>query len=91
MRHAYSVPVPFPVEEIDLAELVAALRARFAGDVPAGYLDGRTALRDAVAERLGCSALEAEAIVDTLVARGFVRYLGDPAAALDDGRGWSVG
>jgi hypothetical protein len=79
------------IEDVDLAELTGALRARFAGASPAGYLDGRTALRDAVADQLGCSALEAEEIVDTLVARGFVRYHGDPAAALDDGRGWSLG
>jgi hypothetical protein len=73
-----------------LAELTAALRARFGGAAPAGYLDGRTALRDAVAERLECSTLEAEEIVDTLVAQGFARYEGDPAAALDDGRSWSL-
>ncbi len=85
------MPVRLSVEDIDLAELTAALRSRFGGVPPVGYLDGRTALRDAVAERLECSTLEAEEIVDTLVARGFVRYQGDPAAALDDGRGWSLG
>jgi hypothetical protein len=83
--------VRFSVEDVDLAELTASLRARFAGAPPAGYLDGRTVLRDAVVEQLECSTLEAEEIVDTLVARGFVRYQGDPAAALDDGRGWSLG
>jgi hypothetical protein len=78
------------VEDIDLAQLTAALRTRFGGVGPVGYLDGRTALRDAVAEELVCSTLEAEEIVDTLVARGFARYEGDPSAALDDGRGWSL-
>jgi hypothetical protein len=78
------------IEDIDLAELVASLRARFAGAAPVGYLAGRTALRDAVADDLSCSALEAETIGDTLVAHGFVRYEGDPQAPLDDGRGWSL-
>jgi hypothetical protein len=82
--------VRFSVEDVDLAEVTALLRARFAGAAPAGYLDGRTALRDAVALELDCSVLEAEEIVDTLVSRGFVRYEGDPSAAVDDGRGWSL-
>ena len=90
-RGAKAIRVRFSVEDVDLAELTASLRARFAGAAPAGYLDGRTVLRDAVAEQLGCSALEAEEIVDTLVARGLVRDQGDPAAALADGRGWSLG
>jgi hypothetical protein len=38
----------------------------------AGSLAGRTAFRDAVVEVLRCSELEAELIVDTLVARGFL-------------------
>jgi hypothetical protein len=83
--------VRLAVEEIDLAELTRSLRARLAGAAPAGYLDGRTALRNAVTEELGCSELEAEELVDTLVAGGFVRYQGDPASAIDDGRGWALG
>jgi len=83
--------VRLSIEDVDLAELTAVLRTRFAGAAPVGYLDGRTALRDAVAEQLECSTLAAEEIVDTLVARGFLRYEGDPSAALDDGRGWSLG
>jgi hypothetical protein len=79
------------VEDVDLAELTGTLRTRFGGSGPVGYLDGRTVLRDAVAEELVCSTLEAEEIVDTLVARGFVRYDGDPSAALDAGRGWFLG
>lgn len=79
------------IDEVDLAELTASLRRRFAGAAPVGYLDGRTLLRDAVADELECSELEAEEIVDTLVERGFVRYGGDPRAALDDARGWSLG
>ena len=78
------------VENVDLAELVEALRARFVSAPPSGYLGGRTALRDAVADELGCSDLEAEELVDTLVARGFVRYQGDPRVPDEDGRAWSL-
>jgi hypothetical protein len=77
------------IEDVDLAELTAALHSRFAGAPPTGYLDGRTAMRDAVAEKLDCSALAAEEIVDTLATHGFIRYEGSPTAALDDGRRWS--
>ena len=77
------------VEDVDLAELVEALRSRFAGARPTGYLDGRTALRDAVADELGCSDLEAEQLVDTLVAHGFVRYEGNPQAPEDGTHGWT--
>ena len=76
-------------ESVDLANLTDALRARFAGAAPVGYLDGRTQIRDATVAELACSDLEAEEIVDTLIARGFTRYEGDPEGAIDDGRGWS--
>lgn len=79
------------VENVDLAELTESLRNRFSGAPPVGYLSGRTVLRDAVASQLECSELEAEDIVDTLVARGFIRYGGDPQADVDDDRGWSLG
>ena len=82
--------VRLSVEDVDLAELLGALRVRFANARPIGYLDGRTVLRDAVVDELGCSDLEAEELVDTLVARGFVRYEGNPQAPEDDGRGWSL-
>jgi hypothetical protein len=81
--------VRIPLEEVDLAELTASLHAHFAGAAPVGYLDGRTVVRDVVVSELDCSTLEAEEIVDTLVAQGFLRYEGDPIAALDDERSWS--
>jgi hypothetical protein len=65
------------VDEVDLAALMDGLRRDFGGEPPVGYLRGRTALRDAVARRLGCSALEAEELVDTLESRGFLHYPGD--------------
>jgi hypothetical protein len=80
-----------PVEDVDLAALTEGLRRRFSEVPPVGYLEGRTALRDAVQSALACSQLEAEDLVETLVARGFVRYEGDPLGALDDPRPWAVG
>jgi hypothetical protein len=64
----------FSVEEVDLAALARALAARFGRVLAQGYLHGRTVLRDAVAAQLGCSLLEAEALVDTLEAAGYLRY-----------------
>jgi hypothetical protein len=62
------------VEEIDLAVLARSLEARVPVGARTGSLVGRTAFRDVVVDVLGCSELEAELIVDTLVARGFLVY-----------------
>jgi len=61
------------VDAIDLAQLAFDLRARL-GALSDDYLDGRTVIRDAVADRLGCSILEAEALTDTLEAAGYLRF-----------------
>ena len=72
------------VESLDLAALARTLAAS-APDL-SGWLEGRTALRDEVALRLGASALEAEELVDTLVARGLVVFVADEGAPR--GGGW---
>jgi len=78
------------VEEIDLAALCAALRRVF--DVPpSGYLRGRTAVRDAVVEHLGCSELEAEQLVETMIGLGFLRFQGDPTSAPESDEIWKIG
>ena len=79
------------VEEIDLGLLAAALQETFEGVSPAGYLAGKTAIRDAVAEHLGCSLAEAESLVDTMVAQGIVRYTGNPECAEEESEGWEFG
>ena len=79
------------VENVDLAVLTDSLRLRFAAAPPIGYLNGRTVLRDAVTRELECSELEAEDIVDTLIAQGFLRYGGDPQSEIDDDRSWALG
>jgi hypothetical protein len=62
------------VEEIDLAALSRAIRVRLGHEVAAGYLRGRTAIRDAIVEELRCSEYEAEQLVETLELNGFVRF-----------------
>lgn len=77
---------PFDVEAIDLAELTSELQARCGARV-AGQLAGPTLLRDQLVRRLGCSELEAETLVDTLIARGFVVRSDAPDGLVE----WSIG
>jgi hypothetical protein len=62
------------VEDVDLAVLSRQLAQRVEGGARNGALAGRTAFRDATVDVLHCSALEAEQIVDTLVARNFLVF-----------------
>jgi predicted DNA-binding transcriptional regulator len=59
-------------ESIDLEALGAVLR-RVCGHSVAGAVLGRTRLRDEVSRHLGCSLLMSEQVVDTMIARGFIR------------------
>ncbi len=61
----------FDPEQTDLAQLAGQLRDRV-GPLVAGAIVGRTRLRDAVVQLLGCSELQAEQLVDTMVGRGFL-------------------
>lgn len=64
-------------ESTDLAELTRRLRNTLGEAVP-GAVVGKTRIRDRVAEALGCSMLQAEQLVDTMVGRGFlVKETGD--------------
>jgi hypothetical protein len=60
------------VESIDLAQLARDVMRRCEAPL-VGPLTGRSQLRDIVAGHLGCSLLEAEELVDTMIARGFAR------------------
>lgn len=71
-------------EDIDLSHLRSQLANHFRGGAPAGYIRGKSALRVAVVEVLGCSELEAERLVDTLETRGLIRYQGDRRHEIDD-------
>lgn len=81
----------FSVDEVDLGDLAAELGRCFGDTLDEGYLDGRTILRDAVQSRLGCSVLEAEELVDTLEASGYLRFprLADATHSERDQR-WSI-
>ncbi|SRR6266516_5082537 len=83
-------PMSFRTEETDLAELARGLEGAFSGRLPVGYLPGRTAFRDATTQLLGCSELEAEEIVDTMIALGFLHYEGAPDREIDDLRPWVI-
>jgi hypothetical protein len=72
-----------------LAALSSDLRGDFSGQRVAGYVRGRTSLRDAVLQRLGCSELEAEQLVDTMVARGFIAFDGEPGSS-SGGGAWRI-
>jgi hypothetical protein len=62
------------VDDVDLALLSKLLRARVGASLEASYLRGKTILRDAVEDELGCSDEIAEQLVETLELQGFVRF-----------------
>ncbi|RYZ07571.1 MAG: hypothetical protein EOO73_11370 [Myxococcales bacterium] len=67
---------PTTIDLLELREQVATdLGSRY---VPGDRLEGQTAVRDRVVEIFTCSELEAEHVVDTLIAHGFMRYQEEP-------------
>lgn len=85
-----TLPGMVAIEDVDLARLAEDLRRYFWSDPPVGYLRGRTAFREAIVERLGCSEVEAETLVDTLEARGFLRFDGSPARRSEADAPWII-
>ncbi len=57
---------------------------------PVGYLRGRSYFRDVIVAELGCSALEAEELVDTLENNGYIRFQGDPSVRSRAESRWTV-
>jgi hypothetical protein len=76
---------------IDLEELARAIRRHVPpNEPPVGYLRGRSYFRDVVAHELRCSDLEAEELVDTLEANGYLKFEGDPSQpSVADSR-WNI-
>jgi hypothetical protein len=68
------------MEQVDQEALLRFLAATFQNAAPEGDVVGRTQLRDAVAARLGCSQLQAEELVDTLVLLGRLQLSRPPDA-----------
>ena len=80
----------FRPEDIDLAQLAEDLERTFGNHPPTGYLPGRTAFRDALVAKLGCSQLEAELLVETMISGGFLRYMGTPTEKIDELEPWEI-
>ena len=80
----------FCPEEIDLAQIAAEMRLAFGEGPPAGYLPGKTTFRDFVMTKLGCSSLEAEQLVDTMIARGFLRYESTTSSQMEALAPWDI-
>jgi hypothetical protein len=74
MRAAGDRLVHVSVEELDLRTLAAAIRHRYGRSLFASYLRGKTLMRDALVEQIGCSVYEAEELVETLELMGYVRF-----------------
>lgn len=66
------------IADVDYRAVQKHLRSQFRDAPPEGAIMGRTALRDAVAAFVGCSLLQAEQIVDTLVVRNSVVLVRSP-------------
>lgn len=66
-------------DDLDLRQLTADLKHLLAPGEPVGYLRGKALMRDMLVETKGFSLYEAEELIDTLEARGFLRFLGDPS------------
>lgn len=78
-------------EELDLASLTSLIQRHIpANDPPVGYLRGRSYFRDVIASELGCSALEAEQLVDTLEMNGYLRFEGSPSEPARAESRWTV-
>ncbi|MCI0571844.1 MAG: hypothetical protein L0Y66_13915 [Myxococcaceae bacterium] len=78
-------------EEVDLEELLTALRKGLHPGEPVGYLRGKSLMRDVLVDCCGYSALEAEELVDTLELQGFLRFLGDPSERSVADSHWAIG
>lgn len=61
----------------DLNQLAQQLEKAFAAQPPVGAVVGRTRIRDAVALKRGCSQMEAEELVDTMVEQNLLMFEGE--------------
>lgn len=77
-------------EEIDLRRVAERLNGLFRHSPPVGYLPGKTLMRNALEDCFHLSELQAEELLDTLEARGFVRFEGNPAGASEVDEPWAI-
>jgi competence protein ComEC len=79
------------MEDVDLRELAERLRRHVPqGEPPVGYLRGRSYFRDVLVAEIGCSALEAEELVDTLEMNGYLKFEGDPSVRARAESRWDI-
>ncbi len=78
-------------EDLDLEALMQELRAALNPGEPIGYLRGKSLMRDVLVQQRSFSELEAEELIDTLEARGFLHFLGDPSERSVADSHWSLG
>lgn len=76
---------PWDIVVIGPSRAIHALSERFGALVDADYLQGKTAMRDTLCERLGVSQLEAEELCDSLEQQGVLRFVRSP-----EGVGWHI-
>ena len=79
-----------PLTDVNLAAVAEMMKELFGATHPAGYLEGRTMLRNAIAAHLDCSMLDAEALVETMQSRGYLYYAGMPEADVDERHPWTI-
>ena len=64
----YGIPLD-TCERVDIADLCDS-----GASLPQSYVAGKTALRDAIMDRLDCSAIRAERIVDWMERSGLIQF-----------------
>ncbi|MCA9594980.1 MAG: hypothetical protein KC776_16780 [Myxococcales bacterium] len=74
----------------DLAVLASDLKARLSQQELAGYLRGKTRVRDAIRDRLECSDLVAEQLVEELIGFGMLNFHGDPTTPSASRDRWTL-
>lgn len=77
-------------ESIDLRSVAQSLADVFRHHPPQGYLRGRTLMRDHLERALGYSALDAEELIDTLEARGFLHFGSSPESRSRASTPWTI-
>lgn len=71
--------------DVDLHDVAEKIRAT-CGSLVEGAVTGRQRLKDLVGEHLGCSALQAEALLDAMVAGKFIVARSDLSGHVE----WSI-
>ena len=78
-------------ERVDTRTALRTLQVAFPPErPPEGYVVGRTQMRNALADKTGCSLLRAEDLIMELIQRGLVHYDGHPNQLETAPTYWSI-